>query len=108
MSLSLRGKHRHDAALALYGDYMYELSTVDSLKAEMSKAANASSEVRDETEFVKLSARMDSICTLETQATSSSSSSSCSETEEEESPSLNSSNVDFSAMTSEEVDCPQF
>ena len=107
MSLSLRGKHRHDAALALYGDYMYELSTVDSLKAEMSKAS-ASSEVKNEMEFVKLSARMDSICTLETQATSSSSSSSCSEIEEEESPSLNSSDVNFSAMASEEVDCPQF
>lgn len=30
-----RGKARHDAALALYGDYMYELQTVDSVKEEL-------------------------------------------------------------------------
>ena len=30
-----RGKSRHEAALALYGDYMYELRTVDSVKEEL-------------------------------------------------------------------------
>jgi hypothetical protein len=30
-----RGKARHDAALALYGDYMYELQTVQSVKQEL-------------------------------------------------------------------------
>lgn len=30
-----RGRERHEAALALYGDYMYELRTVDSLKEEL-------------------------------------------------------------------------
>jgi nicotinamidase-related amidase len=30
-----RGKARHEAALALYGDYMYELRTVESLKREL-------------------------------------------------------------------------
>jgi hypothetical protein len=29
-----RGKPRHDAALALYGDYMYELQTVASVEQE--------------------------------------------------------------------------
>lgn len=32
-----RGKERHKAALALYGDYMYELRTVHSLYAELKK-----------------------------------------------------------------------
>jgi nicotinamidase-related amidase len=32
-----RGKERHKAALALYGDYMYELRTVDSLHKELQK-----------------------------------------------------------------------
>jgi hypothetical protein len=30
-----RGRERHDAALALYGDYMYELRSVQSLKIEL-------------------------------------------------------------------------
>lgn len=30
-----RGKERHHAALALYGDYMYELRTVGSLQREL-------------------------------------------------------------------------
>ena len=30
-----RGRERHEAALSLYGDYMYELRTVDSLEAEL-------------------------------------------------------------------------
>jgi nicotinamidase-related amidase len=30
-----RGKARHEAALALYGDYMYELRTVDSVQTEL-------------------------------------------------------------------------
>lgn len=30
-----RGRERHEAALALYGDYMYELRSVDSLKVEL-------------------------------------------------------------------------
>lgn len=30
-----RGKARHDAALALYGDYMYELQTVESVREEL-------------------------------------------------------------------------
>ncbi len=30
-----RGRARHDAALALYGDYMYELQTVQSVKTEL-------------------------------------------------------------------------
>jgi nicotinamidase-related amidase len=30
-----RGRKRHDAALSLYGDYMYELRTVDSVRVEL-------------------------------------------------------------------------
>ena len=30
-----RGRERHEAALALYGDYMYELRSVESLKVEL-------------------------------------------------------------------------
>lgn len=30
-----RGKERHEAALALYGDYMYELRNIDSVQAEL-------------------------------------------------------------------------
>ena len=30
-----RGRERHEAALALYGDYMYELRSVESLKREL-------------------------------------------------------------------------
>jgi nicotinamidase-related amidase len=35
-----RGKERHKAALALYGDYMYELRTVSSLYAELKNDSN--------------------------------------------------------------------
>ena len=36
-----RGKARHDAALALYGDYMYELQTVDSIRKELQSSATS-------------------------------------------------------------------
>ena len=43
-----RGRARHEAALALYGDYMYELRSVDSLKVELEKKMKKSAEVKSE------------------------------------------------------------
>lgn len=42
-----RGRARHEAALALYGDYMYELRSVDSLKVEL-EMKKMSAEVKSE------------------------------------------------------------
>mmetsp|Transcript_30606 Transcript_30606/g.47939 ORF Transcript_30606/g.47939 Transcript_30606/m.47939 type:complete len:374 (-) Transcript_30606:1113-2234(-) len=36
-----RGRERHEAALALYGDYMYELRSVESLKVELEEESAA-------------------------------------------------------------------
>ncbi len=60
-----RGKARHDAALALYGDYMYELQTVESVKAELHMEAIVS-EVIPESLGVKVSASNASLSTLDT------------------------------------------
>jgi nicotinamidase-related amidase len=39
-----RGKARHEAALALYGDYMYELRTTESIARELRSSDNCSSD----------------------------------------------------------------
>jgi len=36
-----RGKERHNAALALYGDYMYELRTVKSVQKELKNGGDS-------------------------------------------------------------------
>lgn len=36
-----RGKSRHEAALALYGDYMYELRTVESVREELKSSSSS-------------------------------------------------------------------
>lgn len=43
-----RGRKRHEAALSLYGDYMYELRTVDSLEAELKEQQREVKEVEKE------------------------------------------------------------
>ncbi len=45
-----RGRARHEAALALYGDYMYELRSVDSLKVELEKKKKSVEVVKEDVE----------------------------------------------------------
>jgi len=67
-----RGKARHEAALALYGDYMYELQTVESVQRELvrrptvSITAAASAEVSKEVPHVKGSESHGSLSTMGT------------------------------------------
>ncbi|KAL3766719.1 hypothetical protein ACHAWO_001151 [Cyclotella atomus] len=50
-----RGKARHDAALALYGDYMYELRTVSSLHAELKNGSICASVSNEQEHEIKKS-----------------------------------------------------
>lgn len=65
-----RGKARHEAALALYGDYMYELQTVKSVQNELmsSSSTSASSEVEvlKASSGVKVSGSSTSLATMGT------------------------------------------
>lgn len=45
-----RGRARHEAALALYGDYMYELRSVDSLKVELEKKKKSVEMMKEDVE----------------------------------------------------------
>jgi hypothetical protein len=62
-----RGRERHEAALALYGDYMYELRSVDSLKLELDEQEEAKMNMKkfkkntDETNIKKESSVMEGV-----------------------------------------------
>lgn len=62
-----RGRERHEAALALYGDYMYELRSVDSLKLELDEQEEAKMNMKkfkkntDETNIKKESSIMEGV-----------------------------------------------
>jgi len=61
-----RGRARHEAALALYGDYMYELHTVGSVQKELRLPSICVSKMITESFGVKTSKSNDSLSTLET------------------------------------------
>ena len=62
-----RGRARHEAALALYGDYMYELATVESIQATMKRSPQGYSAKKQRCE----TGRTKSLTTLSTSSSQS-------------------------------------